>query len=100
MTGPVRILPCKSRTGACGFPNATAAGLHRRGINIEIYHQADKLKNQLRYATRKAIPFVWFPPFDDACAHEVKDMTTGGQSAADPDSWILTTPVIRTDEAV
>lgn len=65
----------------------TAATLRRRGINTEVYHQADKLKTQIRYASRKAIPYVWFPPFDADDTHEVKDMTTGDQGAADPADW-------------
>jgi histidyl-tRNA synthetase len=67
--------------------HATAATLRRRGINTEVYHQTDKLNRQLRYASRKAIPYVWFPPFDVDSSHEVKDMTTGNQHRADPAEW-------------
>ncbi|WP_327116598.1 histidine--tRNA ligase [Nocardia sp. NBC_01730] len=66
---------------------ATAAQLRDRGFNTEVYHQADKLAKQIRYASRKAIPFVWLPPFDDDGSHEVKDLATGTQVGADPGTW-------------
>jgi histidyl-tRNA synthetase len=66
--------------------------LRGRGINTEVYHQADKLKAQIRYASRKGIPFVWFPPFNAEGTHEVKDMTTGDQHGADPAEW---SPCVR-----
>lgn len=66
---------------------ATATQLRRRGLNTELYHQGDKLAKQIRYASRKGIPYVWFPPFEDGKPHEVKDMATGEQSSADPATW-------------
>ncbi|MGH3624227.1 MAG: histidine--tRNA ligase [Sciscionella sp.] len=66
---------------------ATATQLRARGLNTELYHQADKLAKQIRYASRKGIPFVWFPPFEDGKPHEVKDMATGDQTTADPTIW-------------
>ncbi|MQA86673.1 MAG: histidine--tRNA ligase [Streptosporangiales bacterium] len=65
----------------------TAATLRRRGLNVETYHQADKLAKQIRYASRKQIPYVWFPPFRDDADHEVKDLHTGEQHPADPATW-------------
>ena len=65
----------------------TAAELRARGLNTELYHQADKIARQIRYASRKGIPFVWFPPFEDGKPHEVKDMATGQQDPADPRTW-------------
>lgn len=65
----------------------TAAELRARGLNTELYHQADKIARQIRYASRKGIPFVWFPPFEDGKPHEVKDMATGQQEPADPRTW-------------
>lgn len=67
--------------------NATAAQLRSRGFKVEVYHQADKLGKQIRYASRKGIPFIWFPPFEDGKPHEVKDMTSGEQAPADLESW-------------
>jgi histidyl-tRNA synthetase len=66
---------------------ATAAKLRARGLKVETYHQADKLKKQLTYAARKGIGAVWFPPFEDGRPHEVKNMLTGDQTEADLDTW-------------
>ncbi|MDA8371757.1 MAG: histidine--tRNA ligase [Nocardiopsaceae bacterium] len=65
----------------------TAALLRERGFNTEVFHQAAKVGKQIQYASRKGIPFVWFPPFEDGKAHEVKDMASGEQTEADPASW-------------
>jgi histidyl-tRNA synthetase len=66
---------------------ATAARLRARGLKVETYHQADKIKKQMAYASRKGIGAVWFPPFEDGKDHEVKNMTTGDQVSADPETW-------------
>jgi histidyl-tRNA synthetase len=66
---------------------ATADRLRARGFNVELYHAPDKLRQQVRYASRKAIPYVWFPPFEDGQPHEVKDMRSGSQGPADPEAW-------------
>lgn len=65
----------------------TAAQLRGRGINTELYHQSDKVGKQIRYASRKGIPAVWFPPFEPGKSHEVKDLVTGEQTTADPATW-------------
>jgi len=65
----------------------TAARLRARGLKVETYHQADKLKKQMTYASRKGIGAVWFPPFEDGRDHEVKNMATGDQAPADPETW-------------
>jgi histidyl-tRNA synthetase len=66
---------------------ATAGRLRARGLKVETYHQADKLAKQLRYANRKGIGALWFPPFEDGKPHEVKNLATGDQTEADPDTW-------------
>lgn len=89
------VLPSDERRAAAV---RTAAALRGRGLNVETYHQADKLAKQIRYASRKGIPYVWFPPFRDAAdadadaAHEVKDMRSGDQHPADPTTWLPTPP--------
>jgi histidyl-tRNA synthetase len=65
----------------------TAARLRARGINTELYHQTDKVGKQIRYASRKGIPNLWFPPFEDGKPHEVKDLVSGEQIEADPETW-------------
>jgi histidyl-tRNA synthetase len=45
-----------------------------------------KYGRQIRYAERRGIPFVWFPGGGDE-PHQVKDIRSGDQVAADPVAW-------------
>ena len=65
----------------------TAQKLRAQGHKVETFHNPVKLARQLAYAEKKGIPYVWFPPFEDGKSHEVKNMGTGTQTAADPDDW-------------
>jgi histidyl-tRNA synthetase len=65
----------------------TAQALRKRGFKVETYHAPQKIAKQMSYAEKKGIPFVWFPPFDEAGSHEVKDMTNGTQTKADIETW-------------
>ncbi len=65
----------------------TAQALRKRGFNVEMYHAARKIPDQMKYASRKGIPYVWFPPFEDGANHEVKTMATGEQAQASPETW-------------
>lgn len=69
---------------------ALANELRARGLKVEMFHAASKLARQLTYASKKGIPYVWFPPFEPGRPHEVKDMASGAQSEADPASWMST----------
>ena len=60
---------------------AIAAKLRARGIATEVAPRADRFGKQIRYADRRGIPFVWFS------SNEVKDIRSGEQVPADPDSW-------------
>ncbi len=62
----------------------TGRVLRERGFNVEVYHESKKVGNQIRYATRKGIPYAWFP---DPAKHEVKDLSSGQQAPADPATW-------------
>ncbi len=66
----------------------TAYTLRQRGFKVESAH-GGKLKRQLAYAQKKGIPYVWFPPFEDGAAHEIKNMSTGEQTKADPETWVI-----------
>jgi histidyl-tRNA synthetase len=46
---------------------------------------AQKFGKQIRYAERRGIPYVWFPA--SGGEHEVKDIRSGEQVAADPATW-------------
>ena len=63
-----------------------ASSLRSRGIAAEVAPDPVKYGKQIRYAERRGIPFVWFPQPDDA--HEVRDIRSGEQLAADPVSWV------------
>ena len=65
----------------------TGEQLRARGFNTEVFHSTAKVGKQIQYASKKGIPFVWFPPFDTDGGHEVKDMGSGAQGPADPGTW-------------
>jgi histidyl-tRNA synthetase len=64
-----------------------AQTLRRRGIATEVAPSPQKYGKQIRFAERRGIPFVWFPGGDNDSADEVKDIRSGGQTAADPLIW-------------
>jgi histidyl-tRNA synthetase len=68
--------------------DAEAVGrtLRARGIPTEVFHEPVKYGRQIRYADRKGIAYVWFPAADGE-GHSVRDIRTGDQVPADPDSW-------------
>jgi histidyl-tRNA synthetase len=63
-----------------------AGRLRARGIATEVAMSAQKYGRQIRYAERRGIPFVWFLAGGDR-PHEVKDIRSGVQVEADPDTW-------------
>ena len=93
--GRVKVGPKSPAHVLVVFPNAerrdeaiqTAKTLRERGFNVEMYHSPGKIGQQMRYASRKGIPYVWFPPFEEGSVHEVKNMSTEEQAAADPRTW-------------
>jgi histidyl-tRNA synthetase len=85
---PTQVLVVLPREGSPALARKTAAALRMRGLNVEVFHQPDKVDKQLRYATRKGIPYVWFAPFREGEVHEVKDLSTAEQVPADPASWL------------
>ena len=80
-----------------------AQALRARGISTEIAASADKYGKQIRSAQRRGIPYVWFPATAPEAAHEVKDIRSGDQVAADPNTWLppevaLTPQIISTPQ--
>jgi histidyl-tRNA synthetase len=63
---------------------AVAGSLRARGISTEVAPSAEKFGRQIRHADRRGIPFVWFVAAD---GHSVKDIRSGDQTPADPESW-------------
>ena len=62
-----------------------AGDLRARGIPVEVAAKAEKFGKQIKYADRRGIPFVWFTSEDGS--HEVKDIRSGEQVPADPQTW-------------
>jgi histidyl-tRNA synthetase len=55
---------------------------------VEVAAKAEKFGKQIKYADRRGIPFVWFSTDEDGnLNHEVKDIRSGEQVAADPKTW-------------
>ncbi|GAB94839.1 histidyl-tRNA synthetase [Kineosphaera limosa] len=65
-----------------------AAALRGRGVATEVAPSAAKFGKQIRYADRRGIPYVWFPPLEPGAAHSVKDIRSGEQTEADPAAWV------------
>src|SRR5690606_26369679 len=61
-----------------------ARALRKNGVNVEMYHAARKFGDQLKYASKKNIPYVWV--IRDG-VHEVKNMSAQTQDKADPTTW-------------
>jgi histidyl-tRNA synthetase len=61
--------------------------LRARGFNVEVYHAAKKVSAQMKYADRKGIPYVCFPPGEAGAQPEFKDMASGEQTTAALDAW-------------
>ncbi len=88
-TSPAHILMVLPNEEQRSAAAQAARTLRTRGYNVELYHAPQKIKKQLAYAERKGIAHVWFPPFDADGSHEVKNMETGEQVQADPESWVM-----------
>ena len=84
---PTQVLVIFPRAERRAEAARTASLLRERGLNVEMYHSPSKIAQQLRYASCKGIPYVWFPPFEDGGVHEVKDMASEKQEVADPATW-------------
>jgi histidyl-tRNA synthetase len=81
----VAVTDEESRREAAAVANA----LRRRGIPCEVSPTAAKFGKQIRHADRRGIPYVWFTSTaaDGSTTHEVKDIRSGNQVAADPAGW-------------
>ena len=63
-----------------------ARALRARGVGALVCHKAWGYGKQIRWADNNGIPYVWLPTRDGG-VHEVKDIRSGQQAAADPASW-------------
>jgi histidyl-tRNA synthetase len=76
-----------------GGSTAVADALRARDISCEVSPTAAKFGKQIRTAERRSIPYVWFTNADGG--HEVKDIRSGEQVAADPATWTPPTEDLR-----
>ena len=76
-----------------GVSDSIAGSLRARDIPCEVAASAQKFGKQIRYAERRGIPFVWFTTAEGG--HEVKDIRSGEQVAADPATWTPPTDDLR-----
>lgn len=83
---PTQLLVAFPQGAARDMVRRVAAEYRARGVNVEMYHEDKKTPNQLRYASRKGIPYVLFPGVDGA-SHQVKTMATGEQVEVGAD-WL------------
>jgi histidyl-tRNA synthetase len=82
---PSAVVVAVSAEDARSTSNGVAAALRARGIPAEVAPSAAKYGKQIRHADRRGIPFVWFPQDDGT--HQVRDIRSGEQVPADPQSW-------------
>ncbi|MBJ2121405.1 histidine--tRNA ligase [Arthrobacter sp. MSA 4-2] len=82
---PTAVLVTLADEDSWSAAQDVAASLRARGISAEVAASAEKFGKQIKFADRRGIPFVWFTGADGT--HEVKDIRSGAQEAADPDSW-------------
>ncbi len=77
--------------------DAIASALRARDISCEVAPSAARFGKQIRHAERRGIPYVWFSSTgeDGATVHEVKDIRSGNQVAADPAAWQPPTQDLR-----
>ncbi len=81
------ILPDDDSRRAC---NEIAKSLRAAGVATEIFHQAQKMQKQIRYADRKGIPHVLFPHrfSEDDPQVEIKNLATGEQIEQSLEEWL------------
>ncbi|MDQ3714451.1 MAG: histidine--tRNA ligase [Actinomycetota bacterium] len=98
---PSAVLVAMADEGSRAVSTCVAQALRSRGIAAEVVASPDKYGKQIRYAQRRGIPYVWFPATGTEAGHEVKDIRSGDQGTADPDTWLppevdLTAQIITT----
>jgi len=82
---PTAVLVALTHDESWSEAQDVAAQLRSRGIPTEVAAKADKFGKQIKFADRRGIPFVWFT--DDDGTHQVKDLRTGNQVVAFPETW-------------
>ncbi|NHU84147.1 histidine--tRNA ligase [Kocuria sp. JC486] len=86
---PTAVLVSLTDEDSWSAAQDVATELRSRGIACEVSATAAKFGKQIKYADKRGIPFVWFSSVNDdgVVTHEVKDIRSGEQVAADPRTW-------------
>ncbi|MEI5675011.1 MULTISPECIES: histidine--tRNA ligase [unclassified Nocardioides] len=94
---PSAVLVAVTDEDSRAASDAVAASLRARRVPCEVAASAQKFGKQIRYAERRGIPFVWFVQDDPdgGVSHQVKDIRSGEQVAADPAAWTPPTDDLR-----
>ncbi|WP_270888096.1 histidine--tRNA ligase [Pedococcus sp. 5OH_020] len=100
---PACILVAVNDEGGRARSTKVATALRARAIACEVAPRPAKFGKQIRYAERRGIPFVWFPPIGET-GDQVKDIRTGRQVDAEVGSWTpppedLRPQIVRAKEA-
>lgn len=62
--------------------------LRARGIASEVFDEPKKFGDQIRYASKKGIPYVWFTNVDGENRHQVRDLNSKEQVDVELASWV------------
>src|SRR5438067_12941022 len=79
---PTAVLVALAAEESRPASDRNAAALGARGVPTEVAPTPAKYGKQIRFAQRRGIPYVWFPD-----SQEVKDIRSGLQEPADPQTW-------------
>ena len=60
--------------------------LRGRGIRTDVFPAPKAFGKQIEATAKRGIPYIWFMGADGT--HQVKDLATGVQTAADPATWV------------
>lgn len=86
---PTAVLIALTNDDMWSSAQDVADALRACGIACEVSATAAKFGKQIKYAEKRGIPFVWFTSAGEngELTHEVKDIRTGEQVAANPGTW-------------
>lgn len=83
---PTCVLVALDKEETRARSQAVAARLRARGIPTEVFHAAKKYGQQIKYADKLGIPFVWFLG-EGELEGQVRDIRSGQQLEAHADRW-------------
>lgn len=82
---PTCVLVAVNDEGGRRHAQRTAQALRTRGISADVSPNSAKFGKQIKFADKRGIPYVWFTTEE---GEQVKDIRSGEQRDADPDTWM------------